>query len=713
MMTQKPVLSIGMIFKNDARSLERCLKALRPLRDAIPCELVMADTGSADDSRRIAKQYADVLFDFPWIDDFSAARNAVIDRASGTWFLTVDSDEYLDPDVSELTGFLRDSRRKEVLGLVIQRNYDSLEMDGSYSDFYARRLVRLDAGFRYRGSIHESLETEDPSAPAAAIMMTHTILHHDGYVGLNEERGKAKRERNLKLLRQELEKTPDSLPRLFQYVESGIAKEPDAVIKLRRGLELVEERAPGWEQYGPALYRYAVYAALNRKLPELEDWAKRGEALFPDSYFTRIDTQSLMFAYDWNTKEDYADAVRRGEAYLRACADYDAAPVHLESRISTIAKASPADRQNMRVFLAFAYVKEGQPERALEQLESVDCTLLSGEMSGVLCTAFYTLHSRSELDTAPLLLRFWSELNAPAPSEQAAKERREAFDRESALAFSFQIQSEAASGKDYRRPGYTLFLPLAGQCPAGDFAALMEAGELQALEEILEKSRYINALPPMVLIRILHCGTAFPPVGNPLNMEDMDALATGLSQTPEELYDILLGTASWDLAGSWQTLAWARALALAAVRTCAWRGAGPERLDVARAFARVEGAFLPACYTQEVLQEDGLRVLPPMHRFGWYCAQAFDALEAGDVAGYVRFLRAGLERDPAMKDMVEYLTDNTPELQALKPSPELVVLAEKVRTMLVAYPPDDPAVAALKASPAYQKVAYLIEGDGT
>ncbi len=35
------ILSIGIIFKNDIRCIERCLKALQPLRDAVPCELVM------------------------------------------------------------------------------------------------------------------------------------------------------------------------------------------------------------------------------------------------------------------------------------------------------------------------------------------------------------------------------------------------------------------------------------------------------------------------------------------------------------------------------------------------------------------------------------------------------------------------------------------------------------------------------------------------
>ena len=66
-MKDKPLLTIGMIFRNDIRCLERCLKALEPLRAAIPCELIMADTGSDDGSREVVECYADILFDFPWI----------------------------------------------------------------------------------------------------------------------------------------------------------------------------------------------------------------------------------------------------------------------------------------------------------------------------------------------------------------------------------------------------------------------------------------------------------------------------------------------------------------------------------------------------------------------------------------------------------------------------------------------------------------------
>ena len=101
----QPLLSIGMIVKNEERCLEKCLKALEPLRQAIPCELVIADTGSTDKTREIASKYADILFDFEWINDFSVARNAVMDKCSGKWYLAIDADEYLVSSPQEIIDF--------------------------------------------------------------------------------------------------------------------------------------------------------------------------------------------------------------------------------------------------------------------------------------------------------------------------------------------------------------------------------------------------------------------------------------------------------------------------------------------------------------------------------------------------------------------------------------------------------------------------------
>ena len=144
----KPLLSIGMIVKNEARSLDKCLKALEPLRNALPCELIIADTGSTDATREIAQRYADLVFDFPWVNDFSAARNAVMDRASGKWYFTVDADEYLDPDISQLVEFLSLPRDKQNgFAAVVQRNYHTRDMaEDDYSGDYFVDMEKSDTG---------------------------------------------------------------------------------------------------------------------------------------------------------------------------------------------------------------------------------------------------------------------------------------------------------------------------------------------------------------------------------------------------------------------------------------------------------------------------------------------------------------------------------------------------------------------------------------
>lgn len=131
-------------------------------------------------------------------------------------------------------------------------------------------------------------------------------------------------------------------------------------------------------------------------------------------------------------------------------------------------------------------------------------------------------------------------------------------------------------------------------------------------------------------------------------------------------------------------------------------------MELARTFAKIEHEFLRFSYTTEALLAENLSILPPMHRFGWYCSQAFEALDCGDAAEYVRYLRKGLSTYGGMKPMVQFLTEHTPQLQP--PAQELLELADKVRGMLAAFAPDDPAVAAIKQSPVYRKVAYLIEG---
>ena len=140
---KKPFFSIGIIFKNEIRCLERCLKSLQPLRDAVPCEVVMADTGSDDGSRDVAERYADVLFDFPWIDDFAAARNAVMDRCSGQWYISVDADEWLVEGVKELKEFSQTKRLPQDFAGYHIRNFQAVGelVEDNYVDLDRKSVV--------------------------------------------------------------------------------------------------------------------------------------------------------------------------------------------------------------------------------------------------------------------------------------------------------------------------------------------------------------------------------------------------------------------------------------------------------------------------------------------------------------------------------------------------------------------------------------------
>lgn len=238
----------------------------------------------------------------------------------------------------------------------------------------------------------------------------------------------------------------------------------------------------------------------------------------------------------------------------------------------------------------------------------------------------------------------------------------------------------------------------------------MDMETVPEMEAVLNEVEDWNGFSIHALAHALECGARFPLPERPLNIEEMNSIASRLAKRGADFCTLALRLAG-SFGGRWQELMWSESLALAAVRTYSWteKEQGAEQgMALARMFAEIEGKVLPRCYMPEMFEAERMFALPPLHRFGFYCAQAFEALDAGDAAGYVRLLREGLTVCGAAKEMVEFLLDST---QALKsPSEELSALADQIRAVLGRFSPDDPAVAALKQSEAYQKVAYLIEG---
>lgn len=71
-------ISVCMIVKNEKDILAETLDSVTEIAD----EIIIVDTGSTDRTKAIAMKYTDHVYDFEWMDDFSAARNAAYSYAT-------------------------------------------------------------------------------------------------------------------------------------------------------------------------------------------------------------------------------------------------------------------------------------------------------------------------------------------------------------------------------------------------------------------------------------------------------------------------------------------------------------------------------------------------------------------------------------------------------------------------------------------------------
>ncbi len=98
-----------MIVKNEETNLPTCLESVRGVFD----EIVVLDTGSNDRTVEIARSFGARVFDFVWVDDFGAARNAALARAKGDYAFWLDADDLIEAServkLVELIGAAGDS----------------------------------------------------------------------------------------------------------------------------------------------------------------------------------------------------------------------------------------------------------------------------------------------------------------------------------------------------------------------------------------------------------------------------------------------------------------------------------------------------------------------------------------------------------------------------------------------------------------------------
>jgi len=258
-----------MIVKNEARCLARCLAAIRPVVD----ELVIVDTGSTDGTIEIAQGFGAKISHFDWVNDFSAARNFALARATGDWTLVLDADEYASEALGvEIREFIQARPAIGRLKIISDFRRHGLELR---SQSFVSRL--FPQGVHYQGRIHEQVVS------SLLRVNLHGELWHDGYLEAN------KSGRNIQLLLAELERQPDSPYFLYQLAVEYTSL--DQTENAFRYLQKAFARMGSTDSLAPNIVVDLLYAAMEMKNFEVgADAIAKSEKLledFPDYYLAR------------------------------------------------------------------------------------------------------------------------------------------------------------------------------------------------------------------------------------------------------------------------------------------------------------------------------------------------------------------------------------------------------------------------------------------
>ena len=209
--------------KNLAQSLHQLIRVMgKPAEKGY--EILVLDTGSMDRTADVAVSYGARVEDFEWIKDFSAARNAAMEKAEYDRILFLDADEI--PEKCDLDKIIKDwNAYPGAIGRLERRNL--CNSDGGGTCIFNDRVERFfdRRNYHYEGCIHEQVIKNDGGEMQGYDLAL--TVYHEGYYGTKEQlREKARR--NNELLFKELEKNPEDSYLYYQIGQSySIAAEPE------------------------------------------------------------------------------------------------------------------------------------------------------------------------------------------------------------------------------------------------------------------------------------------------------------------------------------------------------------------------------------------------------------------------------------------------------------------------------------------------------
>lgn len=281
----RPTLAMCMIARDEAEFVGEAIASVAGLAD----EVIVVDTGSTDDTVAVARAAGARVESFPWIGDFSAARNASLEHASAEWILVLDADERLSPASRSSVRAVMEEFRDDADPRVVCVRIRNLTRDKRFiGDGFSGRLFQNRPDMRFEGRVHEEVARGRPDV--ATDYRLDIVFDHFG-ADPEVMREKAKDARNIALLEARLAEDPEHLMTWFYLASQHWIGErrAEAVDAFERVVELFE-RDPS--RYGLGVRQVPVpysYVGLVRghldagRVERALDHGARGLERFPDN----------------------------------------------------------------------------------------------------------------------------------------------------------------------------------------------------------------------------------------------------------------------------------------------------------------------------------------------------------------------------------------------------------------------------------------------
>lgn len=151
-------ISVAMITFNEEKILKKTLDSVKGLVD----EIVIVDSGSTDNTEKIAREYGARFFVEPW-KGYGAQKNSAIEKCQGEWILNIDADEVLSEELKEEIRKVISSETKESVFKInrVSVCFGKVLKHGGWGTSFAIRLFRKDSGKYNDNTVHEEFVTKE------------------------------------------------------------------------------------------------------------------------------------------------------------------------------------------------------------------------------------------------------------------------------------------------------------------------------------------------------------------------------------------------------------------------------------------------------------------------------------------------------------------------------------------------------------------------